>query len=262
MSEDVPSLKRIAEPRSLKPAPGVVVGYRRVRTKGTWAVFIISLIMVAIGLALIVHPPMSSKVAYTIDDELKPQYYFHPWFVLKKGEKLEVRGTVRGGNNDIWIYVKEGGRTVEDFKLVKSPVDVIFTAPEDGNYTLYIDNSMSLVSSKILHLELIRHYYDYVPGGLFLFFGFIALLVSLIGLMIGQKRLMIRVGDETYEFWPTNWGKVNVAVNGVTLDSKVKPGDKFRIGPNDEHILEIKMVGRFFKKTGFFVDGREVGRLP
>lgn len=260
MSEDAVSLKEIAEPRGLKPVPGVVVGYRRVRSKKVWGFLTISLIILFLGLALIVSPPMSSKVEANIDYKLQPQYYFHPWFTLKKGEKLEVRGTVNGGNNDIWIYVKEGGRKIKDFGLVESPVHVIFTAPEEGNYTLYIDNTISLVTPKVLHLEILKYYYDYTVGGLLFSIGIVWVIVGLIAVGVGQKRLVLSVGGETYEFWPAGGWKFGVAVNGVVLDAKIKVGEKFRIGPNDEHVLEIKKLS--WRKAGFFVDGQEVGRLP
>ncbi len=259
MSEDIPSLKRIAEPRSLKPA-GVTAGYRRVRTKGMWAMFGISLILLILGVILLINPPMSEHKTH-VSEVLEPQEYTY-WksIPLDKGEQIVITGTVKGGNNDIWIYVKEYGQKVKDFGRVESPVHVVFTAPERGNYSLYISNELSLVTSKSIDLNVIFRTYDYGPGASLFVGGIIAVLASIVSLALGQKRFVVRVGNETYEFWSNGWWKFGVAVNGVTLDAKVKPGDKFRIGSNDEHVLEVKKLS--WRKVGFFVDGREVGRLP
>ena len=260
MSEDIPSLKRIVEPRSLKPAPDVVVGYKKVRPMSKWVFLVISMTMVIVGFALLTNPPMSSSSTH-ITRTLEPGEYIY-WNVhLEKGEQFIISGTVRGGNNDVWIYVKEYGQKVKDFGKVKSPVHVVFTAPEEANYTIYVSNEMSVVTSKSLDLTVIHMYHDYGWAGFFLITGISWLIISILELAKGVKHLVIRVGNEVYDFWLT-WRGLVVAVNGVKLDSRLKPGDKFRIGPNDEHVLEIRKVGRIFKKFSFFIDGREVGRLP
>jgi len=52
MSEDVPSLKRIAEPRSLKPPSGIRVEKRRARRWGPLLAFLVlGLILTGVGLA-------------------------------------------------------------------------------------------------------------------------------------------------------------------------------------------------------------------
>ncbi len=66
MSEDIPSLKKVAEPRSLKPAPDVVVGYKKVRPLSKWVFFAVSVLMLIIGLILLVNPPMSSTSAHVM----------------------------------------------------------------------------------------------------------------------------------------------------------------------------------------------------
>ena len=259
MGEDIPSLKRIAEPRSLKPA-GVAAGYRRVRTKGMWFLFGVSLVILILGAVFLANPLMSESKTH-VTEVLQPQEYTY-WksISLDKGEQIIVTGTVRGGNNDIWIYVKENGQKVRDFGKVKSPVHVVFTAPEKGDYSLYISNEMSLVTSKSVDLDVIFKTYDYGLGVILLIGGLLAVLSGIVTLALGQKRFVITIGSETYELWPAGRWKLSVSVNDVILDAKLKPGDKFRIGPNDEYVLEIKKLS--WRKIGFFIDGREVGRLP
>ncbi len=178
---------------------------------------------------------------------------------LEKGEQFVISGTVKGGNDDIWIYVKEYGRKVQDFGKVKSPIHVVFTAPEEANYTIYVSNEMSVVTSKSLDLTVIHKYHDYNLAGFFLVVGFVWLILGIIDLTKGVKHFIITVKDESYDFWFT-WRGIAVAVNGVKLDSRLKIGDKFRIGPNDERVLEVKKLS--WRKVGFFIDGQEVGRLP
>lgn len=66
MSEDVPSLKKLTEPRSLKPA-GVVVGYKRARPKWMWAMFGISVMILLLGIALLADPPMSESKTHVYE---------------------------------------------------------------------------------------------------------------------------------------------------------------------------------------------------
>ena len=259
MSEDVPSLKRIAEPRSLKPAPDVVVGYKKVRPLSQWVSLGVSIFLIILALALLAHPPMKTDSTH-VTRVLEPGEYIY-WNVhLEKGEQVILSGTVRGGNNDVWVYVKEGGQKIRDYGQVKSPVHVVFTAPEEANYTVYVSNEMSVVTSKSLDLDVIYKYHDYGWAGVLLVIGFIGLIADIVALAMGVKHLVVQVKDEVYEFWLAGRWKVGVALNGTKLDSKVKVGDKFRIGPNDEHVLEIKKIS--WRKIGFFIDGREVGRLP
>ena len=259
MGEDIPSLKKVAEPRSLKPA-GITVGYRRVRTRTMWALFAIYLVVFITGVVLLASPPMSESTSHAVD-VLQPQEYTYWKSVhLDKGEQIIVNGIVKGGNNDIWVYIKEHGQKVRDFGKVRSPVHLVFTAPEDGNYSLYISNGMSLITSKSIDMNVIFKTYDYGPGAWLTAMGILLIVLGGISLIIGQKRLVMEIGSEVYEFWPAGKWKFNVSVSGVTLNSKVKVGEKFRIGLNDEHVLEIKKLS--WKKAGFFVDGQEVGRLP
>ena len=265
-SEDIDSLRGLKEPQPLKPK-GIIVGEKRVRTSGMWAGLIISIIILMLGVLLLSAPPYSSHKMH-IKGTLEPQYYYYPSFNLSKGEKLIVRGYVRGGNDDIWIYIKEGRTTVKNFGRVKSPIDLTFTAPEDGVYTLYIDNSISVVTSKYVDLEVVHKYYDYVWGFLVLLVGLMLTIIVLIALAKGAKVLVLKIGDEVYEFMlsQTKSGNllVKAKINGYELPQKLKPGDKFKIGPNDEHLLEIGLWhGKWFTTgVSLMVDGREVGRLP
>ena len=265
MSEDIPSLKELGKkPASLKPAPDVIAGYKRVRYKRLWGVLAFSLILLLLGALLLADPPASEK-EYPLRETLKPGWYTYWSFILEEGEKLRIEGYVHGGNDDIWIYVKgESGEKVKDFGKVRSPVHVVFTAPANGNYTLFFDNSISVVTSKDLDLKVIKVYHDYAPGGiLFFLLGLPLTIIAIAGLAVGQKRLVVRVGDETYEFWVGRDG-LRVALNGMELDRPLKFGDMFKIGPNDEHVLEIgKEEGRFYSwKWMVWIDGHKVGRLP
>jgi len=187
---------------------------------------------------------------------------------MSKGEKLIITGYVRGGNDDIWIYVKEGHTMVKNFGRVKSPIDLTFTAPEDGVYTLYIDNRISVVTSKYVDLEVIHKYYDYSWGAILVFFGGFLALIFAISLIKGAKVIVVKIGEEVYEFMISRVNRnklgVKVKLNGYELPQKLKPGDKFKIGPNDEHLLEVDLWhGKWFTSgISIKVDGYEVGRLP
>ncbi len=252
----------MVEVKSFNPVEGVLVGYKRVRSKGLWAGFVISVFVVLLGIALVAYPPMSSRTEASLNGVLMPQEYYKIWVNMERGEKLVVSGTVSGGNNDILIFVKEGRYKVRDLGWVDNPVHVVFTAPEDGNYTLYISNAMSIVTSKDLDLRVIYKYHNYFPGVILLVVGAVLAIINVIALVVGRKDMMIKVGSETYELWRTFRG-VKVKVNGVELDTKIKAGEKFKIGSSSEHILEVRYVrGRLGAvHYGIFLDGSEVGRL-
>jgi len=267
MSEDVPSLKDFSKPHPLKPQ-GVIFGEKHVRSRSLQVGFVVSLFILFIGGLLLIHPPYSSH-AILLQGTLKPQYYYHPSFNMSEGEKLIIQGYVKGGNNDIWIYIKEGPKTVKNFGRIRSPVDLIFVAPEDGVYTVYVDNSISVVTSKYVDLKIIHKYRDYSWGFLVLFWGSAFVLAFGLALVKGMKVIVVKIGDEVYEFRISKKGDgklgVKVIVNGYELPQKLRPGDKFKIGPSDEHLLEIDLWHGnrgYSKGISIKVDGYVVGRLP
>jgi len=265
-SDEVESLRDLTKPRPLRPK-GVIIGEKRVRPGHLWFGFAFFAFLLFLGVLLLMYPPYSSH-EISIQGTLRPQYYYHPSFNMSKGEKLIIQGYVKGGNDDIWIYIKSGSKTVKSFGKVESPIELSFTAPNDGIYTLYIDNSISLVTSKYVDLKIIHEYYDYSWGVILFLLGVGFVLFFLWRLIKGAKVLLVKAGDEIYEFM---WSKVRgnkvgvcVKINGYELPKKLMPGEKFKIGPNDEHLLEIDLWhGKWFT-TGISIklDGQEIGRLP
>ena len=108
---------------------------------------------------------------------------------LNRGERVEGYFTVRGGNDDIKFYIKDPyGVIIYDVGKVKGRHDFVFTAETIGVYTLYFDNSFSLITSKHIYLT-------------------IKLTPAILGLPINQLLIML--------------GLI-VSVIGVVLKSKTK----------------------------------------
>ncbi len=71
-----------------------------------------------------------------------------------RGERLEGYFTVRGGNDDVKFYIKNPyGAVILDAGTVTGRHDFAFTAEHEGVYTLYFDNTFSLITSKTIFLS-------------------------------------------------------------------------------------------------------------
>lgn len=108
----------------------------------------------ALSLALpIILVPISEETEYR---EVPPLYYDLLTFFLKQGDRIEGEFTVRGGNDDIIFYIKDPYGNI-----IYEPADRVYgwhkfsiTASSDGAYTLYFDNTFSLITSKAVYLTI------------------------------------------------------------------------------------------------------------
>ncbi|NJE75966.1 emp24/gp25L/p24 family protein [Thermococcus sp. ES12] len=261
------SLKALTEPKSLKPPSGIRVRKRRERTWG-WLIglLVIGLIVSVAGLAIIEDHKFykSWHEEFTVlPKEAKP------WgWRLSKGTILEINATVSGGNRDIRIYVVDDrtGQTVKDFGRLVSPISIRFEAPEKGNYTVYFDNTFSTLMPKGLKVTSTLYVTDInFWGFIMMISGVVMVVLAVIFIIIGNVPVLtLEDGEAVYEFKVWRNGKIKIWVNGVEVPEQVGKHAVFKIGPNDEHTLEIE---RKFSWTWtwqwiFRVDGREVGRLP
>lgn len=267
MSEDVPSLKKLTEPRSLKPLSGIRVSKRRERTWG-WLIgmLLIGLVLAGAGLDIIIgHDYYRSwHKEFTV-----PPKSMEPWYwTLSKYSILEINASVSGGNGDIRVYVVDDktGKTIKDFGRLISPFHIRFEAPEAGNYTVYFDNTFSTLMPKDVKATAAI----YRPtvnwwGFLMVISGVVMAVLAVIFMIWGNiPVLILEDGEATYEFKVWRNGKIKILVNGIEVPEQVSKHAVFKIGPNDEHTLEIerKFSWIWTWQWIFKVDGREVGRLP
>lgn len=169
---------------------------------------------------------------------------------------------------DIRIYVVEDGtgKTVEDFGRVMSPFNVRFEAPEKGNYTVYSDNTFSTLMPKGVKATTSIYRPTVSPWGfLMVISGAVMAVLAVVFMIWGNVPvLVLEDGKATYEFKVWRNGKIKILVNGVEVPEQVGKYAAFKIGPNDEHTLEIerKFSWMWTWQWVFKVDDREVGRLP
>lgn len=86
---------------------------------------------------------------------VEPSHYKLLIFNLNPGDKFSGSLSITGGANDdidFWITGPSGG-TVLNLGRVYEGTSFEFTANEKGAYTLHFDNTMSLISSKIVTLS-------------------------------------------------------------------------------------------------------------
>ena len=108
----------------------------------------------ALSLALpIILVPISEKIKY---QEVPPLHYGTLTFFLKQGDRIEGEFTVRGGNDDIIFYIKDpyGNIIYEPAGQVHGWHKFSITASSNGAYTLYFDNTFSLITSKSVYLTI------------------------------------------------------------------------------------------------------------
>ena len=266
MGEDIPSLKKIAESRSLKPLKGIIVQKRYKRMWGS-ALLVILVGLVILGGADYFWNDYSLYKTWHEDFVVLPKQIAPVHWHLSGDSLLEINATVSGGNGDIRVYVVEDktGKIVKDFGRLMSPLSVRFAPPNGGNYTVYFDNTFSTIMPK--HVK--ATYAIYTANGIVTSLilgvtGLSLLVLGLIALVRGTPILVIKSGDDVYEFSIGRWYSLRISVNGIKLKDPVKKDAAFKIGPNDEHTLELKNKSSWFRgdRWIFIVDGQEVGRLP
>ncbi|KUH33911.1 hypothetical protein APY94_04055 [Thermococcus celericrescens] len=267
MSDEIPSLKKVAEPRSLKPPSGIRVSKRRVRTWGVLlAWFMIGLVLFGVGMAYWKdYSPGPSKSYYFT---VLPKDMRELQWETSGESYLVINGTVQGGNNDIRVFVVDAGtgQTVKDYGRLIGQFSIEFKPPREGKYIIKFDNSFSTLISKKVAVVAQVYTPDVNWWALEMaFVGIIIAVLMIVLMIIGNAPILtIDDGEAVYEFQPWYWGKLKIRVNGIEVPERVDKHAAFKIGPNDEHTLEIE---RKFSWTWtwqwiFKVDGREVGRLP
>lgn len=72
-------------------------------------------------------------------------------FNLNSGDEVSVSISVSGGNNDVNFWATDpSGYTVVRTQGIVGGTDLDFKASRDGAYTLFFDNSFSLITSKLV----------------------------------------------------------------------------------------------------------------
>lgn len=266
MSEDTVSLKEIAETRALKPPRGIIVQKRYKRRWGS-ALLVILVGLVMLGGAVYFWNDYSLYKTWHEDFVVLPKQITPVHWHLSDDSLLEINATVSGGNDDIRVYVVEDktGKIVKDFGRLMSPLSVRFTPPNGGNYTVYFDNTFSTIMPK--HVK--ATYAIYTANEIVATFilgvaGSVVLVLGLMALIRGSPILIIKAGDDAYEFSLGRGYSLRISVNGIELKDPVRKDAAFKIGPNNEYTLELKNRSSWFRGARwiFIVDGHEVGRLP
>lgn len=107
----------------------------------------------AVWLAFPILYPISDK---TQSQEVAPLHYHMLTFFLEQGDRIEGEFTVRGGDDDIIFYIKDpyGNIVYEPPGQVHGWHKFSITASSNGAYTLYFDNTFSLITSKSVYLTI------------------------------------------------------------------------------------------------------------
>ncbi|AEC52235.1 hypothetical protein PNA2_1320 [Pyrococcus sp. NA2] len=263
MDSRVRSLKRLVAKNGLPP--NVNVEKRPVRRWGVnVALLIIGILMVFYGYQNLYSYEYYKtwREEFTILPKDTQSWSWH----FGKESILEISAVVHGGNGDIIIYiVDENGRRVKDFGKLVSPIRIRFLVPGSGNYTVYFDNTFSMLVPKKVYATASLYTKEFQFWALEWILAGVALIIgSFLNVVFGNTRaLILRIGEDTYEFEPW-WGSLKIRVNGVEVKERVDKEATFRVGPNDEYILNIK---RKFSviwtwKWEFVLDGKKIGEVP
>nr|WP_216082441.1 emp24/gp25L/p24 family protein [Pyrococcus abyssi] len=263
MDNDIKSLKKLVVKSGLPP--NVSVEKRPIRRWGiNAALLIIGVLMILYGYQnLYTYEYYKAwREEFTILPKDAQPWYWH----FEKEGILEINATVRGGDGDIIIYiVDENGRRVKDFGKLVSPIRIRFLAPSPGNYTVYFDNTFSTLVPKKIYATASLYVKELQFWALeWILVGVVLIIICFLNVVLGNtKVLVLRIGEDTYEFEPW-WGSLKIRVNGMEVKERVVKKATFRIGPNDEHILDIK---RKFSitwtwKWEFMLDGKKIGEVP
>lgn len=125
-------------------------------------IFLSGLIVFIIGIAVIMISPYlaagvsgakSISKSYTLD--ISPLSSRYIVLSLSPNDYVYVSGDISGGNNDIEFYITDpDGNYVRQRSRVYGSFSYGFTAYREGSYTLWFDNSFSIITSKTVNLEL------------------------------------------------------------------------------------------------------------
>ncbi|ASJ07208.1 hypothetical protein [Thermococcus pacificus] len=278
MGENIPSLKKVAEAKNSPEELYIPKGVRFKKKTFLRASGYVFLIMLVLGMVLIGYgASLDPTVKYVVADrwdkswELKPGYYNHHTWKLESPHDafLEINATVSGGNGDLDVYIDTPSGRVNYGRLT-NPVHVTVNLSRYGvgEYTIYLDNSFSVVTSKYitLHEAVYRKVQDTTDkdayqalGGILMFVGFFGVLYTL------SKRVILEVdGDEIVMEFKSGLLKnyVELTVNGFKLDQKIKGPVKFRVGQNEDKVLEIEPIVFLNLAWKITLDGQFIGGVP
>lgn len=277
MGEDIPSYKEVIKkkrpPRLFGDLPEGVSIEKKFVFKG-YGYFFLVIFLVSLfvfGYASSLKP----GVKYVVDGvhdkswELKPGYYNrHTWRVDPEDVLLVINATVTGGNNDLDVYIDTPSGRINYGRLT-SPIRIKLnlTRYGPGDYTIYLDNSFSLVTSKYITLH--ERLYKAVPDtsekeGYYLL-AFILAFVGGIG-VIGalRRKVIVKVDDDIVELMLGAGFRhpLYLTVNGFKLDQKVTGPLKFRIGKDESRVFAVEPIDWFRNRWAIFVDDKQIGTVP
>lgn len=276
-SEDIPSYKDLVQAKSIRGIPkslypeGVYFKKKYVLLKKSY----VGIALIAIGFVImLIGSFMSPKIYYAPSNHwsdswtIKPgQKWYHTWTINSGDGFLEINMTVAGGNNDIRVYVDTPKGRV-DFGKLQSPIHVLvnFSKYGPGEYTIYYDNSFSLITSKVVNVVETGYNKkeDTSNKDALEALGFFLVLPGLVLLASGfKKRGFLYIDDDVVEVTYES-SRIELKVNEFKLDQKVDHSIKFKAGRDESRIIEIEKVGSWWKgyQWIFKVDDQEVGRLP
>jgi len=188
---------------------------------------------------------------------------------LSKDSILEINATVNGGNGDIMVYVvgRKTGQRVQDYGKLMSPISIRFKVPENGEYDVYFDNTFStLMPKKVVAVAAIYTKETSLWAVELGLLGIVILILTLIGVIIGVPFLKIYIDGDVFEFTPKGEfiPYLEIKVNGIPLNEKVRDSIKFRVGQNEDRVLEIERKFSIIWTARWIikVDDQEIGRLP
>lgn len=113
----------------------------------------VGILIMIVGLFFYLFPYITSRMR-TEDHSVSAMQRLTLTMHFEKHERLEGYFTVRGGNDDVKFYIKNPyGAVILDAGMVTGRHDFAFTAEHEGVYTLYFDNTFSLITSKTIFLS-------------------------------------------------------------------------------------------------------------
>lgn len=273
-SEDIPSYKDLVEKK--KPPRIVPEG---VKFKKKWVIRgfgYVFLALILLGIVFYAYGSASApKVKYVVVDTwsdswtIQPGHTWHQEWSLSQGALLEINITVKGGNNDLKVFIDTPSGRVDYGKLV-SPIHILVNASRygAGKYMLYWDNSFSVVTAKQISVReaAYKGVLDTSDKALYEGLGIILVVIGSISFLAAlAKRAIIEVDNDVIQVdLKSGWLRyyVELKVNGFKLDQKVTGALKFRVGKDNSHVLELEPQGWLNYNWVIKIDGQIVGRLP
>lgn len=110
----------------------------------------VGFVILLVGLFFYLYPYITTKTR-TEDYDVPALQTLTLTMHFEEGERIEGYFTVRGGNDDVKFYIKNPyGAIILDAGMMTGRHDFAFTAEHTGVFTLYFDNTFSLLTSKTI----------------------------------------------------------------------------------------------------------------